>query len=80
MIAYDHIPENTIHTKASVKLVPLDLKVTPNAKVLYVDGSGDEVDEALIQMGYDVESRDLGGLTLTDLAEYQGNRSRYTRI
>ena len=71
VIAYDHIPKNTIHTKASVKLVPLDLKVTPNAKVLYVDGSGDEVDEALIQMGYDVESRDLGGLTLTDLAEFK---------
>ena len=71
VIAYDHIPENTMHTTAAVKLVPLDLKVTTDAKILYIEGSGDEVDDALIQMGYNVESKELGGQTPTELAKYK---------
>lgn len=70
-IAYDHIPENTMHTAAEVPLVPLDLKVTPDAKILYIEGSGDEVDEAMLQMGYNVERGELGGQTLTELAKYK---------
>lgn len=71
VIAYDHIPETTIYTKAQSKLVPLDLTISRGAKVLYIEGSGDEVDDALMQMGYTVESKNLGGTSLEELAQYK---------
>jgi LmbE family N-acetylglucosaminyl deacetylase len=70
-IKYDHIPEQTIFPKAEVTIVKLDLK-KKGKKVGYIMGSGDEVPEALRQIGYEVDI-----LTEEDL---NGNLSNYKAI
>lgn len=69
-IRYDHIPEIVIHQKAFLKLIPLELNRTPKSKVLYIEGSGDEVDEAMELMGYLVEKKSLNGMSLDALESY----------
>lgn len=69
-INYDHIPNKVIHESATVRLVPLDLNA-PGGKILYVPGSGDEVDEALELIGYEVDRRPLTGITLDELKQYK---------
>lgn len=69
-IRYDHIPEIVIHRLSTVKLVPVNLPAV-SGRVLYIDGSGDEVDEALDLMGYEVDKRSLSGLTLEQLKSYK---------
>jgi hypothetical protein len=49
-IAYDHIPTITYFPTASTKIVPISLK--NNAKrVGYIDGAGDKLPEALVELG-----------------------------
>lgn len=69
-ITYDHIPNKVIHEPAKVRLVPLNLDV-PGGKVLYIEGSGDEVDEAMELIGYEVDRRSLSGITVDDLQSYK---------
>ncbi len=69
-IQYDHIPEHIIHRVSSVKLVPVDLPAV-SGKILYIEGSGDEVDDALELMGYEVDKRSLSGMTKDQLMEYK---------
>ena len=52
-ISYDHIPPQTLLPKSESKLVHLDLKKSGN-KIGYVAGAGDEVPNALRNMGYEV--------------------------
>jgi LmbE family N-acetylglucosaminyl deacetylase len=52
-INYAHIPPQTLFPVASAKLVRVDLQ-RHGSRVAYVMGSGDEVPEALRQVGYDV--------------------------
>jgi LmbE family N-acetylglucosaminyl deacetylase len=67
VIAYAHIPPQTVFPPAVGKLVRADIRVTAR-KVGYVMGAGDEMPEALRQMGCevtlltpsDLEQRDLG--------------------
>ncbi len=53
-IEYDHIPNISIAEESELKLIALDLKKS-DGKILYIEGSGDEVDESLEIIGYDVE-------------------------
>jgi LmbE family N-acetylglucosaminyl deacetylase len=52
-IAYDHIPLQTVLQPAKTHLVNLDITVPPG-RIGYIIGSGDEIPEALTQLGYEV--------------------------
>ena len=52
-IKYTHVPEITTFPKAEMSIVKLDLK-KKGKKVGYIMGSGDEIPEALRQIGYEV--------------------------
>ncbi len=53
IIAYDHIPTQTILQKAEGTVVRIDLKKEGN-NIAYIKGAGDEVPAALRNMGYAV--------------------------
>jgi LmbE family N-acetylglucosaminyl deacetylase len=73
VIAYDHIQERHLFHPAVAQLEVLDVKVDPTAKIGYVAGAGDEVPQAIEQLGLPVTF-----LTADDLA--YGDLSRYTTI
>ena len=52
-IQYDHIPTITYFAPATTQLVELNVK-TKGTKVGYIDGAGDKLPEALIELGYQV--------------------------
>jgi LmbE family N-acetylglucosaminyl deacetylase len=73
-IDYPHIMPQVFYTPAEVKLVPLDVKTTAK-RVGYVKGAGDEVPQALEQLGVVVEFIDAstgsaGQLSLEELKKY----------
>lgn len=69
LISYDHIPEVHVHKPAEVALVPIQMET--NAKrVLYIEGSGDEVDESLIRMGVEVDYANFQKLSMEQLRNY----------
>lgn len=53
IIAYDHIPTQTILQKSNAALVRINLKKEGN-NIGYIKGAGDEVGAALRNMGYEV--------------------------
>lgn len=62
-IAYPHIQTHRFYTRAETKVAVLDIKTAP-VKVGYIMGSGDEVPDAIRQMGFDVtmlSDKDLSG-------------------
>lgn len=81
-INYPHIPPQTLFPTASAKLVRVDLQ-RHGSSIGYVMGSGDEVPEALRQVGYDVtllsdEELESGDLSRFD-AVITGVRAYNTR-
>ncbi len=65
-IKYSHIPWQNVLTPAIVRLVALDLKITPKS-VAYITGAGDETDEMLRKIGYkvtEIHPADLGNLNV----------------
>ena len=54
VVEYEHIPKQVILSKASTKLVKVDLERAGN-KVAYIMGAGDKVPENLEQIGYEVD-------------------------
>ncbi|HEX7528687.1 MAG TPA: hypothetical protein VF425_06220, partial [Thermoanaerobaculia bacterium] len=71
-VDYPHIPQQTLFPPAEARVLRLDVKA-PQAPVGYVMGSGDEVPEALRQMGYTVT-------LLSDDELENGDLSRYAAI
>ncbi len=71
-VDYPHIPLQTLFPPAEAKVLRFDVKA-PQAPVGYVMGSGDEVPEALRQMGYTVT-------LLSDEELENGDLSRYAAI
>lgn len=71
-VDYPHIPLQTLFPPAEARVLRLDVKA-PQAPVGYVMGSGDEVPEALRQMGYAVT-------LLSDDELENGDLSRYAAI
>ena len=68
-IAYPHIQTHRFYTAAETKVKVFDLKTAP-VKIGYIMGSGDEVPEAIRQMGLPVESLNENDLTNGDLSKY----------
>jgi LmbE family N-acetylglucosaminyl deacetylase len=71
-ISYPHIPVQTLFPPSDVKLVRSNVKVTVK-KIGYIMGAGDEMPDALRQLGLDVTV-----LSPSDLA--QGDLSRFETI
>src|ERR1035441_8394831 len=71
-VDYPHIPLQTLFPPAEAKVLRFDVKA-PQAPLGYVMGSGDEVPEALRQMGYTVT-------LLSDDELENGDLSRYAAI
>jgi LmbE family N-acetylglucosaminyl deacetylase len=72
VIAYPHFPAQTLFPPSDIKLVRSNIKVTAK-KVGYIMGAGDEMPEALRQLGIDVTL-----LSQSDLE--QGDLSRFDAI
>ena len=69
-IAYPHIQTHRFYTDARTRITVLDLKTAP-AKIGYIMGSGDEIPEAIRQMGLSVELLNALDLTNGDLSRFQ---------
>jgi LmbE family N-acetylglucosaminyl deacetylase len=68
-IDYPHIPPQTLFPPAAVRLVRTDVKVL-SRRIGYVEGAGDEVPDALRQMGCEVTLLSAEDLTRGDLSRY----------
>ncbi len=81
-VAYPHIQTHRYYTPADVDVKVMDLKTVP-VKAGYIMGSGDEVLEAIRQMGFDVTMLEEKDLTSGDLSKYDtivvGIRASETR-
>ena len=69
VIDYEHIPRQTIFPQASSKLVRINV-ARRGDRVGYVMGSGDEIPEALRQIGYEVTLLSDSDLEQGTLSEY----------
>lgn len=81
-VAYDHIQTHRYYTKAETAVNVFDLKTAP-VKIGYIMGSGDQIPEAIRQMGIDVELLDKKFLTNGDYSRFDtivvGIRASETR-
>jgi LmbE family N-acetylglucosaminyl deacetylase len=68
-LAYPHIQTHRFYTESKTKITVLDLKTAP-AKIGYIMGSGDEVPEAIRQIGLAVELLSEMDLTSGDLSGF----------
>jgi len=68
-IQYDHIPTITYFAPATTKLLELNVK-TKGTKVGYIDGAGDKLPEALIELGYQVTVLKESDIELTKLKTF----------
>ena len=68
-IDYPHIMPQVYYTPAEVKLVPLDVRTTAKT-VGYIKGAGDDVPQAIEQLGVKVEFVDPATATLESLKSY----------
>jgi len=70
VIAYDHIQERHLFHPAAARLEAFDVRVSPGVSVGYVMGSGDEVPEALRQIGASVTMLGPDDVTVGDLSRF----------
>jgi LmbE family N-acetylglucosaminyl deacetylase len=82
VISYPHIQTHRYYTPAEVRVLVLDLKTVP-LNVGYIMGSGDEVPDAIREMGMNVTLLDEKALASGDLSKYDtivvGIRASETR-
>lgn len=68
-IDYPHFPMQTVMQPASAKLIQLDIKIVLR-RIGYIMGSGDEIPEALTQLGYTLDLLSDEDLDSKNLSEY----------
>lgn len=69
LIAYDHIPQQTLFPKAATKVVKLDLK-RAGQRIGYIMGAGDAIPASLQQIGYEVQLLDKDDVVLDQLEAF----------
>jgi LmbE family N-acetylglucosaminyl deacetylase len=69
VISYPHIPAQTLFPPAATKLVRADIKLV-SKNIGYVTGAGDEVPDALRQLGANVVLLSADNLAAGDLSQY----------
>ena len=70
VVDYPHIVPRHLFRPAESKLLRFDMRVEPELRVGYVMGSGDEIPEALRQMGVTVEQLSESEIAFGDLGQY----------
>jgi len=82
VVAYPHIQTHRYYTRSSVRVAVIDLK-TEKRNIGYVMGSGDDVPEAIRQMGFDLTMLEEKDLSAGDLSRFDtivvGIRAAETR-
>ncbi len=68
-IAYSHIPQQTVFPPSDIKLVRSDIQVTAH-RIGYIMGAGDDVPDALRQLGLDVTLLGEEDLRKGDLSRF----------
>ena len=68
-IQYDHIPTLTYFPTATSTIMEAAIK-TKSAKVGYIDGAGDKLPEALIELGYQVTTLKEADINLDNLKQF----------
>lgn len=68
-LAYPHIQTHRLYRRADTAVKVFDLKVTPS-KIGYIAGSGDQMPEAIRQIGLGVELLDAKYLSSGDLSKF----------
>lgn len=68
-IQYDHIPTITYFPTATTKLVNIPVKIKGN-KVGYIDGAGDKLPEAIIELGYELTAIKEADLVVEKLKQF----------
>jgi len=68
-ITYEHIPEQLLLPKSKIKVVRMEIVTHPKL-IGYINGAGDDVPDALKQMGYKVEMISPSQLDNADLSKY----------
>lgn len=68
-LTYPHIQTHRLYRRADTAVQVFDLKVTP-AKIGYIAGSGDQMPEAIRQIGLDAELLDPKYLSSGDLSRF----------
>ncbi len=68
-IAYDHIPTITYFPTASTKIVPIAVKNTAK-HIGYIDGAGDKIPEALVELGASVTHLTESDITSENLKQF----------
>ena len=69
-IAYDHVQERHLFRPASARVLALDVRTAPGVSVGYVMGAGDEVAEAIRQVGVPLTFLSPDDLAFGDLGRY----------
>jgi hypothetical protein len=69
-VAYDHVQERHLFRPATVRVLGTDVRTDPGATVGYVMGTGDEVAEAIRQLGVPVTALGPDDLAFGDLGRY----------
>ena len=69
VIEYDHIPTQTLFPKAKAQLVRLDI-ARKGDRIGYIMGAGDDIPQALEQIGYTVTLLDNDAVANADLGQY----------
>jgi hypothetical protein len=70
VIAYDHIQERHLFHPAEAHIKGVDVKLDPGMYVGYVRGAGDEVEDAIEQLGFKLEFLNADDLAYGDLGKY----------
>ena len=70
VVEYPHIRRQHIYEDADVSFKVLDVKTSPNLRVGYIMGTGDEVPEALEQLGVPVTLLNADDLAWGDLSRF----------
>ena len=70
VVAYDHVQPRRLYRPARARLLPLDVRADRGAAVAYVRGLGDQVPEALRQLGLAVTELKGEELAAADLARF----------
>jgi LmbE family N-acetylglucosaminyl deacetylase len=68
-IAYDHIPTITYIPNTSIKIVPVNVKNT-SKHIGYIDGAGDKLPEALVELGASVTHLTEADITVENLKQF----------
>lgn len=69
-LTYPHIPIQTLFPEASAKISKLEVKLSGNLNIGYIEGAGDDIPQHLRQLGYQVTMLKNGQIK-EDLSKYQ---------